>query len=142
MRLVKAEKEINKEVISILEEAGLRNGDLLDDDEFKSLGKEVPFWNLLAERKEAAALPLNVIWQVVGIDPIGKADDKVSIRRAYVGIDIYATNKVRKQDLIALIDKIDEKFIENNWDFEKASFDSVNNEGGKTLYRYEAIKKI
>lgn len=142
MRLIETQRAINKEVILLLEKAGLRNGDLLDDDEFKSLDKDVPFWNTVAERKEASSLPLNVVWQFIEADPVGKADDNVAVRSVYVGIDVYTTNKVKKQDLMNLLDKIDKAFTSNGWGFEKASFDSVNREEGKTSYRFEAIKKF
>lgn len=141
MRISEAINKVQEEVIDLLCKAGLLQGDLLDIDEIKER-TETMFWYKKVATLEASKKNLFVIWNVLSAEPIGKANDKVAIRRVIVSIDVYSQQGEINFDTKSLISKIDNIFTKNEWGFEKAAYDSIDNVDNKLQLRFEATKKI
>lgn len=125
----------------ILKSAGLTNGNLLDPDEVKKTDDTL-FWFKKNENVSSTNKKMYVIWSLASLTPLGYADDKVAIRNVYISIDFYTRLGQLHQTTLKTIDRVDEEFTKNGWQFERVAFDAVDEINGITQIRYSATIKI
>ncbi len=125
----------------ILKSAGLTNGNLLDPDEVKKTDDTL-FWFKKNENVSSTNKKMYVIWSLASLTPLGYADDKVAVRNVYISIDFYTRLGQLHQTTLKTIDRVDEEFTKNGWQFERVAFDAVDEINGITQIRYSATIKI
>ena len=125
----------------ILKSAGLTNGNLLDQDEVKKTDDTL-FWFRKNENVSSTNKRMYVIWSLASLTPLGYADDKVAVRNVYISIDFYTRLGQLHQTTLKTIDRVDEEFTKNGWQFERVAFDAVDEINGITQIRYSATIKI
>ena len=125
----------------ILKSAGLTNGNLLDPDEVKKTDDTL-FWFKKNENVSSTNKRMYVIWSLASLTPLGYADDKVAVRNVYISIDFYTRLGQLHQTTLKTIDRVDEEFTKNGWQFERVAFDAVDEINGITQIRYSATIKI
>lgn len=125
----------------ILKSAGLTNGNLLDLDEVKKTDDTL-FWFRKNENVSSTNKRMYVIWSLASLTPLGYADDKVAVRNVYISIDFYTRLGQLHQTTLKTIDRVDEEFTKNGWQFERVAFDAVDEINGITQIRYSATIKI
>lgn len=125
----------------ILKSAGLTNGNLLDPDEVKKTDDTL-FWFKKNENVNSTNKRMYVIWSLASLTPLGYADDKVAVRNVYISIDFYTRLGQLHQTTLKTIDRVDEEFTKNGWQFERVAFDAVDEINGITQIRYSATIKI
>ena len=125
----------------ILKSAGLTNGNLLDLDEVKKTDDTL-FWFRKNENVSSTNKRMSVIWSLASLTPLGYADDKVAVRNVYISIDFYTRLGQLHQTTLKTIDRVDEEFTKNGWQFERVAFDAVDEINGITQIRYSATIKI
>ena len=125
----------------ILKSVGLTNGNLLDPDEVKKTDDTL-FWFKKNENVSSTNKKMYVIWSLASLTPLGYADDKVAVRNVYISIDFYTRLGQLHQTTLKTIDRVDEEFTKNGWQFERVAFDAVDEINGITQIRYSATIKI
>jgi hypothetical protein len=141
MRVAELEGWAIDNIQRILKSAGLTNGNLLDPDEVKKTDDTL-FWFKKNENVSSTNKKMYVIWSLASLTPLGYADDKVAVRNVYISIDFYTRLGQLHQTTLKTIDRVDEEFTKNGWQFERVAFDAVDEINGITQIRYSATIKI
>lgn len=141
MRVAELEGWAIDNIQRILKSAGLTNGNLLDLDEVKKTDDTL-FWFKKNENVSSTNKKMYVIWSLASLTPLGYADDKVAVRNVYISIDFYTRLGQLHQTTLKTIDRVDEEFTKNGWQFERVAFDAVDEINGITQIRYSATIKI
>lgn len=141
MRVAELEEWAIDNVQRILKSAGLINGNLLDQDEVKKTDDTL-FWFRKNENVSSTNKRMYVIWSLASLTPLGYADNKVAVRNVYISIDFYTRLGQLHQTTLKTIDRVDEEFTKNGWQFERVAFDAVDEINGITQIRYSATIKI
>lgn len=141
MRVAELEEWAIDNTQRILKSAGLTNGNLLDQDEVKKTDDTL-FWFRKNENVSSTNKRMYVIWSLASLTPLGYADDKVAVRNVYISIDFYTRLGQLHQTTLKTIDRVDEEFTKNGWQFERVAFDAVDEINGITQIRYSATIKI
>lgn len=141
MRVAELEEWAIDNAQRILKSAGLINGNLLDQDEVKKTDDTL-FWFRKNENVSSTNKRMYVIWSLASLTPLGYADDKVAVRNVYISIDFYTRLGQLHQTTLKTIDRVDEEFTKNGWQFERVAFDAVDEINGITQIRYSATIKI
>lgn len=141
MRVAELEEWAIDNAQRILKSAGLINGNLLDQDEVKKTDDTL-FWFRKNENVSSTNKRMYVIWSLASLTPLGYADDKVAVRNVYISIDFYTRLGQLHQTTLKTIDRVDEEFTKNGWQFERVAFDAVGEINGITQIRYSATIKI
>jgi hypothetical protein len=141
MRVAELEGWAIDNIQRILKSAGLTNGNLLDPDEVKKTDDTL-FWFKKNENVSSTNKKMYVIWSLASLTPLGYADDKVAVRNVYISIDFYTRLGQLHQTTLKTIDRVDEEFTKNGWQFERVAFDAVDEINGITYLRYSATIKI
>ena len=141
MRVAELEEWAIDNAQRILKSAGLINGNLLDQDEVKKTDDTL-FWFRKNENVSSTNKRMYVIWSLASLTPLGYADNKVAVRNVYISIDFYTRLGQLHQTTLKTIDRVDEEFTKNGWQFERVAFDAVDEINGITQIRYSATIKI
>ena len=138
-----ARKQVNLEIPLILKDAGLFEGETLDNDEIVSkTDKRIYFWQDRVDEIVAKSKSLFVVWQQVSISAIAKADDRVAARRSYVSISIYSKFKSPNLKIEKLINDINTAFENYRWDFESISAATFDETTMLWQFPFSAIRII
>lgn len=110
-----AYKTAQQEVLSILEGAGLIDGEKATASQASS---KVLFWDTVLKTKEASDKQTYLVWELVSLNGRGKADNRICNREAYVVFDIFTKRSKTSKQVQVLIKSIEDKAIGAGWQFE------------------------
>lgn len=117
MNTATAMKLAQNEVIKMLEDAGLIDGEKATEQQKRS-PSVVLFWDTVLKSKIASDKQTYVVWTLVSTDKKNHADDKVRAREAFVAYDVYTRRTKTSKQVQDLISSLDEQASENGWQFE------------------------
>lgn len=131
----------NAEIITILNGAGLVQGETLMPSAITT--STVPlYWDVMAKGKLASEQETYLTWNIISVDPIGRSDNKIKMRLAFVSIDIF-TRKVRSaKDIADLISEIEEKALGKGWSFELSMASGYETDLKTTHIAFDLTKKF
>ena len=110
MTVIEARAIAMTEIPQILAKAKLTEGNTLDGDEVVKT-KKILFWNKRVSSEIASSKNTFVIWNVIGADAIGRADNKIARRNVYVSIDIYTKMSDLDERVQNLLEKIEGQLL-------------------------------
>lgn len=117
MNTATAMKLAQNEVIKMLEDAGLVDGEKATEQQKRS-SSVVLFWDTVLKSKIASDKQTYVVWTLVSTERKNHADDKVRAREAFAAYDIYTRRTKTSKQVQDLISSLDEQASENGWQFE------------------------
>lgn len=117
MNTATAMKSAQNEIIKMLEDAGLIDGEKATDTQ-KRNSSVVLFWDTVLKSKAASDKQTYVVWTLVSTDKKNYADDKVRAREAFAAYDIYTRRTKTSKQVQDLISSLDEQASEKGWQFE------------------------
>lgn len=121
MRLMQAIDTANLEIPEILTEAGLINGLT------NKTAKNAKFYRDRAPEAKDTEANTYVVWSIISMAPITRADDSVRDRDAYIMINVYTREASTSKYIHDLISRIETSCIKKGWSFDFSASDFDKN---------------
>lgn len=130
------------QVEQILEKLKFKNGERLNTDEFAKLEKSrVVFWINRAQIQDTnRSIFISVI--VNNPEARGRADKRVGFRKCRAYIDIITSKPETDKTLMSTIEKIENAFLEAEWNFELVRSPEKDDRSDKTTWTFEIEKTL
>lgn len=128
------------EVNDILVASGLIDGSNVSKSSAEK-SSSIYFWDNYVKANVIAVKETYVVYKILSLDPLKRADDVVKSRKAYLMLSVFTTKDKAHKSIKNLITNIENNFILNGWKFEFNSDDYIP-ENTVTHLSFNVYKEI